>query len=176
MFVWPQCMSPLTTFRPCRVAGRLHGLVGAILLCCSVTALGGSTIYVRHDAIGANDGTSWTDAFLSLQDATAKSRSGDEIWVAGGTYKPTQPWAADDPRAVSFQLKTGVGIYGGVAGTETTRDARDWGNHPTAPGARRRPVKQGHTLGTAGKRFIHTEMPGENADVRCGTLPRECLI
>jgi hypothetical protein len=62
-------------------------------------------------------GTAYTD----LQPALAASNSGDEIWVAAGTYKPT----ATTDRTVSFAMKNGVGIYGGFAGNETQRSQRD---------------------------------------------------
>jgi len=48
--------------------------------------------------------------------------SGDELWVAAGTYKPT----ADNSRSATFQLKNGVGVYGGFAMTETLRSQRNW--------------------------------------------------
>ena len=79
--------------------------------------------YVDVNAIGANDGSSWTDAYTDLQDALAVAMAGNEIWVAAGTYKPAG--AAGD-RYATFQLISGVPIYGGFAATETQRDQRDW--------------------------------------------------
>lgn len=76
---------------------------------------------VDHLAAGMNDGSSWQDAFADLQDALAAADAGDEIWVAEGTYKPTQGL----DRSASFELKSGVGIYGGFAGGETLRSQRD---------------------------------------------------
>jgi hypothetical protein len=79
------------------------------------------TIFVRSTASGANNGTSWTNAFTSLQSALTAAASGDEIWVAAGIYKPT----ATVDRTMSFALKNGVGVYGGFAGTETMRSQRN---------------------------------------------------
>jgi len=75
-------------------------------------------------ATGANDGTTWADAFqgsAGLQAALAIAASGDQIWVADGTYKPT----AGADRTVSFALLTGVKLYGGFAGGETDLRQRD---------------------------------------------------
>lgn len=85
------------------------------------SAAGATTIYVRAAASGANNGTSWTDAYTSLQIALAAAVATDEIWVASGTYKPT----ATADRTVSFALKNGVGIYGGFAGTEAMLSQRN---------------------------------------------------
>ena len=77
-------------------------------------------LYVRANATGSNNGTSWQNAYTMLSDALNAAAKGDQIWVAAGTYKPT----GAVPR-VSFSLKPGVALYGGFAGTETTLAARN---------------------------------------------------
>ena len=92
-------------------------------------------LFVDADATGANDGSAWVDAFTDLKDALEAALPGDEIWVAEGTYKPVVPVdsanVTDPERDVRFQLKSGVGLYGGFAGTETERDQRDVQAYPT---------------------------------------------
>jgi Immunoglobulin I-set domain/PKD-like domain len=95
-------------------------LAAALLVSLRQSAFGAATIFVRSTASGANNGTSWVNAYTSLQSALTAAASGDEIWVAAATYKPA---AAD--RTISFALKNGVGVYGGFAGTETMRSQRD---------------------------------------------------
>ncbi|MHC4672542.1 MAG: right-handed parallel beta-helix repeat-containing protein, partial [Planctomycetota bacterium] len=79
------------------------------------------TIYVDDNATGANNGMSWADAFTELQSALAVATSGDEIWVAAGTYTPdydVNTGMHTGDRIATFQLKNGVAIYGGLAGDE----------------------------------------------------------
>jgi predicted outer membrane repeat protein len=81
------------------------------------TASSSSTHYVDTSAPGpTHDGTSWPTAFLYLQDALYAALSGDVIFVAEGVYRPdmnsTYPDGTYD-RNASFQLKSGVAIYGG---------------------------------------------------------------
>ncbi|MFQ5924009.1 MAG: hypothetical protein ACE5M4_14315, partial [Anaerolineales bacterium] len=82
-----------------------------------------SLLYVDDDAGGANNGLSWCDAFIHLQDALALAAASGgavtEIRVAQGIYKPDQG-ASQTPgkrkRDVTLQLVNGVSLYGGYAG------------------------------------------------------------
>jgi len=74
-----------------------------------------STIYVDKDAPGANNGTSWADAYTDLQYALSFAFSGSQILVAGGTYLPYTT-GLTNPRETSFVLVNGVTIEGGYAG------------------------------------------------------------
>jgi hypothetical protein len=84
-------------------------------------------IYVDHDATGADNGTNWSNAYTDLQQALSAATSGDMIWVAAGTYKPT----SGTDRGISFNLVDGVQLYGGFAGTETTLAQRNPDLNPT---------------------------------------------
>ena len=70
-------------------------------------------------AVGAT-GANWATAFPDLQAALACAEPGDQVWVAGGLYKPT----AGADRGISFVLESGVAVYGGFAGTETQLSQR----------------------------------------------------
>ncbi len=73
--------------------------------------------YVDHTATGANDGTSWADAFTDLQSALALG--GDHhIFVAKGTYKPT----TGTQRGQSFELANRVWLLGGYPNGGGERD------------------------------------------------------
>ena len=106
----------------------------ALSLFASLAAVGSADAAVRYVnagfATGANTGTSWADAYRgagALQVALSASVSGDEIWVAAGTYLPSTTGL----RSASFTMKTGVGIYGGFAGTETALAQRNWRTNVT---------------------------------------------
>ncbi|MCC0175687.1 hypothetical protein I4641_01675 [Waterburya agarophytonicola K14] len=94
-----------------------------------------SIIYVDRDAEGENNGTSWTNAYTDLQSALAAGGASDQIWVAEGTYFPvtgnTLPQGVSNPRDVSFVIPSGVEVYGGFSGDETSLDRRDWQTNET---------------------------------------------
>ncbi|NIW46317.1 MAG: hypothetical protein GWN30_16630, partial [Gammaproteobacteria bacterium] len=63
--------------------------------------------YVDDDATGANDGSSWADAFNYLQDALAAAQYGDQIFVAQGIYKPDRGHRVMlGDREATFRLKS----------------------------------------------------------------------
>ncbi|MES2774407.1 MAG: M12 family metallo-peptidase [Bacteroidota bacterium] len=71
--------------------------------------------YVNAAAVGANNGTSWANAYTTMSSAltAAAPCSSSEIWVAAGTYKPT----AGTDRSLSFAMKSGRRILGGFPNT-----------------------------------------------------------
>jgi hypothetical protein len=80
-----------------------------------VTILVVDPVFVDADASGAKNGTSWTDAYDSLQTALKEVSANTIIWVAEGTYLPTNT----GDMAKSFEIPDSVWIYGGFDGTET---------------------------------------------------------
>jgi hypothetical protein len=97
-----------------------------VTLVMASTAMG-EIIFVDANATGANDGSSWVDAFNYLQDALATAQYGDEIRAAQGIYKPDHgAGVVPGDREATFQLKNGVAIKGGYAGFgEPDANARD---------------------------------------------------
>lgn len=95
---------------------------------CCVDVHIGEVIYVDHAAGGNNTGEDWSNAFNYLQDALADANTGDEIWVADGTYYPdectAEPNGTDDPNS-TFQMKEYVSIRGGFAGGESSLSQRN---------------------------------------------------
>jgi hypothetical protein len=97
----------------------------------NVRADSSKTIFVHDTASGLNTGTSWTDAFTDFHSALDIAQSGDEIWVAGGTYRPSLQTDPADPRSATFKLIDGVKLYGGFVGSENSLDKRKWMENPT---------------------------------------------
>lgn len=87
---------------------------------CVPSFVAGRIIYVDADASGANDGSTWQDAYKYLQDALADANSAQkpvEIRVAQGVYKPDQRvGVTPGDRTATFRLINGVTLKGGYAG------------------------------------------------------------
>jgi uncharacterized repeat protein (TIGR01451 family) len=84
--------------------------------------------YVKWNATGANNGTSWSDAYTNLQTALSAVRNGEhicaeQIWVADGNYFPT---SNPSEYTATFQMIDGIDIYGHFEGWgETSIDQRN---------------------------------------------------
>lgn len=81
-----------------------------------------SVLFVKPDVKGVQSCTSWENA-CTLWTALQYAMKGDEIWLQAGVYTPS---LSTDYPTLTFQLKSGVELYGGFAGTETRRKQRDW--------------------------------------------------
>ncbi len=94
----------------------------SFFFCFTFSTAFSTIIYTKADAVGNNDGSSWTHAFTNLQDALAASTLPDDtIWVAAGTYYPSP-----SDRTVYFDLTEGIKLFGGFDGTESLLNQRDW--------------------------------------------------
>ncbi len=87
-----------------------------------VAAAGEAAVWYVDGAMPASGtGTSWAEAKKTVQEAITAAVNGDEVWVKQGTY----------PLASTVSIAKEVKVYGGFAGTETTRDGRNWATRPT---------------------------------------------
>ncbi|NDY73545.1 hypothetical protein DO021_09360 [Desulfobacter hydrogenophilus] len=90
----------------------------------SIKKINPAVVYVNQDSrADTPDGSSWAQAFPSLSTALQSNLTGKkEIWVARGTYYPSDTSERED----SFCLISGISIYGGFIGNEFLRSQRNW--------------------------------------------------
>ena len=93
-------------------------LVILTILAGSFSVLTAQITYVRQNATGANNGSSWENAYTSLSEALANTTAG-QIWVAEGVYLPE----GTDSLATFF-ISEPLEIYGGFFGFETDLSQR----------------------------------------------------
>lgn len=104
-----------------------------LLLLCYLLVVPASTpppvVYVTPFGNGDGSGTSWRNALsgLHLTSSLISAQPGTQFWLAEGTYRPT----VTTDRTASFILASGVQVYGGFAGTETSLSGRVPGTHET---------------------------------------------
>lgn len=107
-----------TTKGVVRPAGRrLSGLVlltAVAALSAAPVGVWAKVVYVSTAGNDANNGLTWATAKLTVSSGLTAAISGDQVWVASGTF------------VGCITLKSGVGLYGGFAGTETALVQRDW--------------------------------------------------
>lgn len=78
-----------------------------------------AVVYANANATGAADGLTWGTGFANVQDAVNAAASGEQVWVAAGTYAPTTTGAV-------LAMKDGVSTYGGFSGGERYFAARPY--------------------------------------------------
>jgi hypothetical protein len=93
---------------------RIFTLFVSIII--SFTTAHATIRYVKPAAAGTGNGSSWANASNDIAAMITASASGDQIWIAAGTYIP----------AATLSMKNGVAIYGGFAGTETALNQRNY--------------------------------------------------
>jgi hypothetical protein len=86
--------------------------------------------YVKTTAAGTGDGTSWANASNDIQAMINASADGDSVWVAAGAYVPLADGSGDtspsNSRYKLFYMRSGIKLFGGFVGTETTFSQRDF--------------------------------------------------
>ncbi|GAB4007726.1 hypothetical protein GCM10028808_12130 [Spirosoma migulaei] len=108
-----------------RLIGTLFFLISLHLSANAQTVRYVSATGTNADPVTA---TSWPTATTNLQGAINASAIGDQVWVAVGTYNPTN--SAD--RTISFSMKNNLAIYGGFpADGSGTLENRNPTNFPT---------------------------------------------
>ena len=98
----------------------------AMALFMSMAAMAQSKIYYVSPT-GTGDGSSWTNT-MSLEKALTTAKAGDQIWVQGFEQIDNLNElyiVPESMKATGFTLKSGVQLYGGFKGDETTLDARE---------------------------------------------------
>ncbi|MEM1084455.1 MAG: right-handed parallel beta-helix repeat-containing protein [Verrucomicrobiota bacterium] len=87
------------------------------------------TLHVDQSIGVPGDGSSWAQAFATLQDALDGAVSGQMILVAGGTYYPDEgSGVANNDRGATYGLRNGVSILGGYP---NGGGARNFASNPT---------------------------------------------
>ncbi|MEO5905657.1 MAG: hypothetical protein ABIQ11_02950, partial [Saprospiraceae bacterium] len=87
-------------------------------------------VYVNHQATGSQNGSSWTNAHRTFEqalDRAAHCTDISQIWIAGGTYSPH----SEVSRSAGYKIPQGVQVYGGFQGNETLVSQRVYNAFPT---------------------------------------------
>ena len=73
-----------------------------------------NTLFVQLTGSDSNNGSSWQQAKRTVKATLSAAQAGDQIWVAAGTYTE------------NITLPSGVALYGGFTGVETSLSQRNW--------------------------------------------------
>ncbi|MFM9947178.1 MAG: choice-of-anchor Q domain-containing protein [Saprospiraceae bacterium] len=143
-----------------------------ILVLLAASQLQAATWYVKTTGSDSNTGLSWAQAFRNLQTAIDAAQTGDQIWVATGTYSPTTTLGSNlSAYWRTFKIQKDVKIYGGFNGTETALAQRNWTlNETILSGAQDEVLHVVYTNGVSQECAIDGfTITGGNADLGGGT-------
>ena len=91
----------------------MNRLIIFLLLFYGLSPLKSQIIYVKPNGIG--DGTSWQNASRNLRSILTTAPKNAQIWLAQGTYYPTQCTnCTDTDRQLSFEIPDNIAVYGGL--------------------------------------------------------------
>jgi predicted outer membrane repeat protein len=110
---------------------NMRSIVLAVLLL-AIAALPSQASILRVNPAATGepaDGSTWNQAYRTLQDALIAAGEGDEIWAVAGKYTPAPMQSGN--RISSFVVPSGVEIYGGFSVTDVNREQRDPQNRKT---------------------------------------------
>ncbi|MCA9438749.1 MAG: DUF1565 domain-containing protein, partial [Candidatus Omnitrophica bacterium] len=101
----------------CAMFGTAHDV---LILTVSLILLGAASAETFYVVQNPTEEGVWPSGFETISEAIQVSASGDEIWIASGTYHET------------ISLDHGVHLYGGFTGNESPEDfdLRDWKANP----------------------------------------------
>ncbi len=120
-----------------------------------------TVFHVSTTGDDSDDGLSWVTPLRNLQTALDLATSGDEIWVAQGTYYPDEgAGQAPDDRGSTFTLKAGVKMLGGFLGVSGAIIPRDAELFPTILSG---DIDQNDTTVAMGANSFHVVTGADNA-------------
>ncbi len=95
------------------ITAYILGFAGAVMVNAQ-----NKIIYIKQDAKGKNDGSSWADAFSNFDSLFTNLEDGLEVWISKGEYT--------GGGKIEWKLSGyNVSIFGGFDGTETSIFGRD---------------------------------------------------
>ncbi len=102
---------------------RLRRLVGLVSFLAFLSGPSwAARIYVDSAAAPGGNGSTWVLAYQTINQGLTAATSGDEVWVASGTYSESLYWGSS---------KNGVSLYGSFDKTEAVVGDRDIAGNPT---------------------------------------------
>lgn len=113
--------------------GGIYGDIGGTVINEVDASISAARLYVNGNVAASGDGTSWEQAFKTLEEAFEhmehRCSAAEKIWVAAGVYKPNKiAGNGTTDRDKAFLPPSHIKIYGSFAGTETSLEQRDLSN------------------------------------------------